>query len=178
MIAALAGRRIDAVDADVPRFPLSEVDKVRQRITKVFTKHRVNTLVCAGACGADLIALDVAAELGLHRHLILPTERQTFREESVVDRPGNWGNTFDRITDEIAEAGELTELRLGKGQEAFLEGNRAILKEAESLAESQSLSLLAVIVWDGAPRGEDDITNHFLVTAKKRGFSIIEVLTL
>ena len=178
MIAALAGRRIDAIDADVPRFPLPQVNYVRQQLRETLSAHTVSALVCAGACGADLIALDVAGELGLHRRLVLPTERQTFREESVTDRPGDWGGLFDKIANDTAKTNDLIELGLETDQQAFLTGNIAILDEAQSLAQDRKLGLLVIVVWEGTPRGEDDITFHFLKTAKNRGFSVAEVLTL
>lgn len=178
MIAALAGRRIDAADAVAPRFPLANLNVVRERLVTALKAQKVDTLVCAAACGADLLSLDVAGELGLRRRIILPASRATFREESVVDRPGEWGRLFDLITDEVTHSGDLMELSVGEGQQAFLKANRAVLDEAESLAAMDGFNALAIIVWDGSSRGVDDVTFDFLNTARERGFGIVEVLTL
>ena len=126
---------------------LSQIDHVHRQLKEVFDRHSVDVLVCAGACGADLVALDVARSLGIRRRIVLPTDRQAFREESVVDRPGSWGSLFDEIAAAAAESGDLVELTLGSGQQAFLSGNNAILDEAESLARERDVELLAIVIW-------------------------------
>ena len=92
MIVALAGRRIDKPDADAPRFPLTSVDLVRGRLHHLLSVKKVTTLVCSAACGADLLALAAARDLGIRRRVILPFTRERFRVTSVVDRPGDWGH--------------------------------------------------------------------------------------
>src|SRR5215471_3104187 len=90
-VVALAGRRIDVVGETNPRFPLECVPVVRERIREVLQKTRARVLVCSAACGADLLGMEVARELGMGVQVILPTARRTFRKTSVVDRPGDWG---------------------------------------------------------------------------------------
>jgi hypothetical protein len=63
-VAALAGRRVDAADAAAPRFPLANVGAVRERLKTLLRAQGSAALVCSAACGADLIALDVAGALG------------------------------------------------------------------------------------------------------------------
>ena len=41
-----------------------------------------------------------------------------------------------------------------------------------------SLSLIALVVWEGASRGADDNTNKFVALAQHSGFRIEQVLTL
>jgi hypothetical protein len=64
-VIALAGRRIDAPDAETPRFPLAAVPFVREQLDALFADRGATALVCSAACGADLVALDAATELGL-----------------------------------------------------------------------------------------------------------------
>ena len=71
-VAALAGRRIDAPDAKEARFPPANVARVRERIAAALREHDVVALVASAACGADLIALDEAAKLGIRRRIVLP----------------------------------------------------------------------------------------------------------
>ena len=68
-IVALAGRRIDAPGAAPPRFPVDNVEKVRSRLVEAFARLNVVHLVCSGACGADLVALEAAEQLGLRSHI-------------------------------------------------------------------------------------------------------------
>src|SRR5437879_1306075 len=96
-VIALGGRRIDAPDADPPRFPLKNVPIVRRRLAALLSAEHAEALVCSAACGADLIALEEAERLGLHRRIVLPFQPKRFRETSVTDRPGDWGSVFDRL---------------------------------------------------------------------------------
>jgi len=65
MIIALAGRRVDSADAKDPRFPLGNVERVRRLARAVLEEKGATALVSSAACGADLIALSEAGQLGL-----------------------------------------------------------------------------------------------------------------
>ena len=78
MVFALAGRRIDAAEAAVPRFPLRNAEAVSRRLRAVFEFHKPEALVCSAACGADLIALAEARPLLIRRRVILPFPRERF----------------------------------------------------------------------------------------------------
>lgn len=182
MIVALAGRRIDAPDADSPRFPLSSVELVRGRLHKLLSEKEATALVCSAACGADLLALSVAGDLGIRRRVILPFTREHFRETSVVDRPGDWGSMFGAICDEVSEQGDLVILGCSDDDEsAYSATSSAILNEAMRLQTSDKSrdehEILAVIVWEGASRGDDDETAAFAEQAGSRGFVVEEILT-
>ncbi len=94
MIIALAGRRIDEEGTDTPRFPLENIRFVRERLKTLFEENDAKALVSSAACGADLLALDVAGEPGLRRRIILPSKPEKFRKSSVTDRPRKWGEIF------------------------------------------------------------------------------------
>ena len=66
-VIALAGRRIDAADAAMPRFPLDKIPVVRELLAELLVQEHAVALVCSAACGADLIALEEAERLGLRR---------------------------------------------------------------------------------------------------------------
>ena len=97
MVIALVGRRIDPPDLAFPVFPYTAVQRVRKRIHDLLKDSDAKALVCSAACGANLIALEAAGELGIRRRIVLPFEPARFRETSVIDRPGDWGPAFDRI---------------------------------------------------------------------------------
>jgi len=177
-VAALAGRRIDAADAAAPRFPLANVDIVRDRLAALLGAQRIEALVCSAACGADLIALDVAGKLGLRRRVVLPFAPERFRETSVTDRPGDWGPLFDRVIGEIAATGDIVLLGLDEGDDdAYAAANDAILNEAEALAGDDPLQVVAVIAWEGGSRGQGDLTEAFATAARARNHPAHEVLT-
>jgi hypothetical protein len=162
MILALAGRRVDSADAKEPQFPLWNVETVRARARAVLQEKGATALVSSAACGADLIALWEAGQLGLRRRVILPFERRRFRETSVTDRPGEWGPLYDQVLDD----------------EAYSAANRAILDEALALAKADHTPAAAVLIWDGVSRGDHDLTEHFGAEARRRGLAVTEVPTI
>ena len=173
-MVALAGRRVDAADATEERFAPKRVDAVKERLKATLASSKATALVCAAACGVDLLALDAAGELGIRRRIVLPTNPEDFRASSVVDRPGAWGNLFDRIVADVKAKGDLVTHELGSGDDAYRAGNQAILNDAQALGGA----LEAWIVWNGMPRDESDITLHFADEAWKRKLRVRELLTL
>lgn len=165
---------MDAEGAAEPRFPLGSVGVVEERLRKGLVDAKVELLVCAAACGADLLALKVAGEVGIRRRIVLPKSKSTFRESSVVDRPGDWGALYDRIVGEVEAQGELVVRELGDGDAAYRAGNHAILDAAKAGGEA----LQAWIVWDGKARDQEDITLHFADEAWTRRLPLRELLTL
>jgi hypothetical protein len=195
VVVALAGRRIDAPDAESERFPAKNVADVRQRIRTLLAGRDVTTLVCAAACGADLLALDAAGDLGLRRRVVLPCPPGRFRETSVTDRPGLWGELFDRIIAAVDAVGDLVVLHISEHPEAaYATTNRAILDQAQAIARRcenlpsdqpgrtgqcgpSGVPVVAVAVWDRASRGEGDMTEDFIREAAARGLQVVDVPT-
>ena len=175
-VIAFSGRRIDAADADEVRFPESAESAVATRLRERFGKLSGGTIVSSAACGSDILALEVAGELGMDRHVILPFDRASFRETSVTDRPGDWGPRYDAILDDLP-AESVIVLRLAKGAGAYERTNNSILDLAVELAGRPG-DVRAVIAWNGATRGEGDITLQFAERARARGMDVSEVHTL
>jgi hypothetical protein len=180
MVIALAGRRIDAPGAEVNRFPLANVDKVKEDLRKFFISTRPDALVCSGACGADLIALEVAGSLNIRRSVVLPFDAALFKSTSVIDRPGDWGDLYDKICKDVVDEEKIQVLGYSEhDDEAYLKTNFGILKRAEALADKYEVSeIVAVLVWEGRPKDKDDITEHFKETAEKKNFKIEEIITI
>ena len=185
MIAALAGRRIDAAGATIPRFPDQNALAVVRRLRSCFEGRRISTLVCSAARGADLLALETAGELGIRRCVVLSSDVASFRASSVVDglteeHPGDyaWGTVFDRIVDTVRRNGDLIICaNEAVGHESYLAANIAILDYALRLA-LQPEEVLATIVWNLASRGPHDVTAAFRDEAMSRGFGIEDISTL
>ena len=145
----------------------------------MFKSHAAVALVSAPACGADLIALSEAGALGMRRRIVLPFDRQRFRETSVVDRPGDWGALYDEILDEVEDDENVVIVsKATSDEEAFAAANAAILDEAVIMARQLHLAACAALGWDGVSRGEHDVTEEFGAEARKRGLTVIEVKTV
>ncbi|MGH6630712.1 MAG: hypothetical protein ACREB3_13360 [Burkholderiales bacterium] len=179
MIIALAGRRVDAPDAEQKRFPAENAGRIQELIREALISVQARALVCAAACGADIIALEVAGELGLRRRVVLPYDKESFKRISVTDRPGDWGGRYDRILSEVEASGDLVDHDYDESEEAtYFAANHDILDAAEELAMETEQELVALVVWDGESRGEDDVTGHLLQEAKQRGLRTKELNTL
>lgn len=179
MIIAVAGRRIDAEDAKSARFPLKNVGLVQQRLDELFGREAATGLVSSGACGADLVALTVAAARHIRRRMVLPFGRDEFRASSVTDRPGEWGPVYDRVLAELEQTDDVVTLEgNAAGDAAYAAANEAILQEAATLARQGATDVLAVLVWEGAPRDGADMTAAFGDAAQRRGCRVEQVKTL
>ena len=178
MIIALAGRRVDAIDASQPRFPLRNVETVSIAVRALFKQHGATAIVSSAACGADLIGLSEAETLGLRRRIVLPFNREKFRDTSVVDRPGEWGEVYDRILDDVEANGDLVVIDSVPDDEAYSTVNRVILDEAIGLELERTEPVGTVLVWDGVSRGETDYTAEFGAEARKRELAVFEILTV
>ena len=179
MIVAIAGRRIDAANAEEPRFPLAMVDSVKRRLINCFSTFKVTHVIGSGACGADLLAMEAAQDLEIPGTMVLPFEADTFKFTSVTDRPGNWGAIYDRISRELKKSNQLIELDfVPDDPEAYRRTNFHILDHALKIASQPGKNpsvvtpheLLALIVWEGQPKNVDDTTYHFMLEAQKTKF--------
>lgn len=175
-VAALAGRRIDALGSSRRRFPLECVPIVRERLKRLFIAEKIGTVVCSAACGADLISLDIAHQLGLKSRIVLPFPVERFRQSSVTDRPGEWGDLFDRII-RCTPASDLVVLgRAIQPDEAYEAATQEIIRQA-TLAAAPSQPF-AIAVWEGKDRqGGTDATASFLRHARKAGMKTRTVRT-
>jgi hypothetical protein len=179
VIIAVAGRRIDAEGAKTPRFPLKNVALVQQRLDDLFGRGAATAVVSSGACGADLVALTAAGARHMRRRMVLPFSRDEFRASSVTDRPGEWGPVYDRVLAELERTGDVVTLEgHAAGDAAYTAANDAILQEATTLAQQGATDVLAVLVWEGAPRDGADMTATFGDEARKRGYRVEQVKTL
>ena len=175
-VAVLAGRRIDSDDSIKTRFPLTETENVANKLFQHFQDEKVKHLVCSAACGADIIAIEVANKLGIPTTIVLPFPRNIFKKISVSDRPGDWGDRFDRLIDVAQENNNLIELGFDPGDvKAFSKTNTWILNKA---LKSELPHKLAFVVWEGKPRGDDDFTAEFLNNAHSHGFKTKPILTI
>lgn len=170
---ALAGRRIDPPDAAQARFPPENIGLVAIRIARVLADLGAGRLVCSAACGADLLAIEAALELGLTEVcVVLPYAPGRFRASSVTDRPGPWGALFDRLL--AAPAVKLIDLGLAEaGDAAYDAANERILSEA---AKGPG-PVTVCIVSEGAPRGGRDHSFALAEGGAARGWEVRTIPT-
>jgi hypothetical protein len=177
-VLALAGRRIDAADAEERRFPPANEAMVAVRIRNMMVSAASQAVVCSAASGADILALEGAAQLGLGRRVVLPFSRRQFRATSVADRGGEWGRRFDSILQQLQNE-DILELNLqGGNNEAYATANAKIIDEAVGWASTTGRRALAMVVWNEFSRGETDLTDEFRRVAVDKKLEVIPVSTL
>jgi hypothetical protein len=178
MVIALAGRRIDAPNATEARFPPDRAAQVATEIRAALEKLNATAVVCSAACGADILALEAAGQLKIPRRVILPLARDRFRETSVADRPGDWGSRYDLILNEMKDDGEkVVLLGLAENSTTWTAANEHILMEAEAMAHELGTGVRALVVWEGKPRSDDDVTAHFKTEAERRDIPVTEIIS-
>jgi hypothetical protein len=179
-VVGVAGRRIDAEGARIARFPLKSVPKVEARLERHFAAWKPHRLVSSAACGADLLALTIAERRGIRSTIVLPFAPAQFKKTSVTDRPdGRWGPMFDSVISSAEASGQLQVLNSeGDSVAAYRAVNDAIWREVMAFAEVSQATPLAVIIWEGAKRGDEDLTAEFADAARRLGVQIEVVNTL
>jgi hypothetical protein len=156
-VIALAGRRIDAPDAHSSAFAIDSVAIVAARLRDLLKELDPTALVASAACGADLLALQIAGELGIRRRVVLPFDAARFRASSVTDL----------VTLSVA----------GDANAAYAAANEAILDQAQAVAGADG-NLIAAVVWEGErPPRDGDVTRDFAIAAVRRGFELRVVST-
>jgi hypothetical protein len=140
-------------------------------------EERLTLLVCAAAAGADLLALDVASELGIKCHVILPYDPPIFCERSVRDRGEYWVGLFDKLLPPISAQGGLTVLNLSLENDdaAYRETNQMLVEEARRKAHGGSA--IIILVWEGQSRGRDDFTGLLQSLGSQAGMRERVVMT-
>lgn len=178
LIIVLAGRRIDAENADYKRFPLNAVPRVKEQLKTFFAENNVSHLVSSGACGADLLAQDVADEMKIDRTIVLPFDATAFRKSSVTDRPGDWGTLYDRLTKKLLH--NLIILNYDPHDlEAYEKTNLELLNAAEKVSATyEKHDIVVLTVWEGKPKDKDDLTLGLQLEAKRRSLETKEINTL
>lgn len=166
-VVALAGRRIDAAGSSDRRFPIDRINQVRADLQSLFEQENVGFLVCSAACGADLIALDLAQKASIGYRIILPFSAERFRQSSVVDRPGDWGLLFDQIMRKVPRGALIVLPGVAADGDVYAGANKEIIRQAAITAAPDTA--LAIVVWEGQPRRGSDATASFLKLAEEAG---------
>jgi hypothetical protein len=175
-VLALAGRRVDAAGTAAKHFPAENVVNVRRDLEGLFRTWSIGVLVSSAACGADLLALDVARDLRVPSRIILAGDKEQFRLTSVTDRPGEWGPLFDALVTDAETRGSLVIVNRSGEESPYAKVTREILKTATEEASTLNAHFLAVAVWDGQKKRGDDHTAMFLELAREVGATVLPAI--
>ena len=89
-----------------------------------------------------------------------------------------WGECFDRVLEDLGPDEHVISLDYSvRSGTAYVATNQAILERAQLIASNMHEAVLAVVVWNGASRGEQDATLEFLRAAKQARLLITDIST-
>ncbi|MEO8304926.1 MAG: adenylate/guanylate cyclase domain-containing protein [Betaproteobacteria bacterium] len=94
-VLAFAGHLADAPDRATPRFPAGLELAVTAEIRRHLAGLNAPIVYASAACGADLIAIEVAIDLGVEVNIVLPFNRDDFVRTSVAVGGAGWTQRFD-----------------------------------------------------------------------------------
>jgi hypothetical protein len=179
---AAAGRRIDApgTPSATRRFPVEAEARVARDIADVLQRVHPDRVIASGACGADILIHEAAVSLGLQRYLILPFPVDAFRQRSVTDRGGKWGERFDALL-ETTDSSDLIILnhKTPTTDAQAAQGYRAVTTAIIDAAEEGRAGLRGILlVWERSrQRSPDDETARLAIAGDAQGWKRYEVFT-
>ncbi|HVN34206.1 MAG TPA: adenylate/guanylate cyclase domain-containing protein [Casimicrobiaceae bacterium] len=152
-VTAFAGHMIDAPDRSAPRFPAALEPAVGAAIRDRLARMHQPIVYTSAACGADLIAIEAALDLGAEVNVLLPFNRDDFIRTSVAVGGGGWTERFDAALSRASRVIAATE-ESHLGDDVLFEHAAMLVEGLTALRAAQletEPSLLCVL--DAAEQG-------------------------
>ncbi len=186
-VLLFTGHMIDKEDRKEPRFPKeleTEVKKeISDRVKKIIggvASSQKFIGISGGACGGDILFLEVCKELGIKTKMYLALPPDKFIIESVQFAGDTWVNRFYEIYEDadtqvsiLADTKEMPVWLQGHDGYSFWERNNLWLLNTALSYGGRNLTLLAV--WDGKGADGPGGTKHMIDEVKKRGAKSIVI---
>ncbi|HEY2968299.1 MAG TPA: adenylate/guanylate cyclase domain-containing protein [Casimicrobiaceae bacterium] len=110
-VLAFAGHMIDAPDRSRPRFPAALAPAVAAAIRERLSRLHLPVVYTSAACGADLIFVEAALDIGAEVNVVLPFDREDFIRTSVAPGGDGWAARFDHALSRATRVIMATEER-------------------------------------------------------------------
>ena len=95
-VLVFAGHMVDVPGRSEPRFPAALAPAVDVAIRERLARLHQPIVYASAACGADLICIEAALDVGAEVNIVLPFDRDDFLRTSVAVGGGVWVDRFDR----------------------------------------------------------------------------------
>ena len=162
-VLVFTGHMVDHHDRASPRFPLGLEPAVRAAIGGALRRIAPLAAYGSAACGADILCLELAQEIGSEIHVVLPFPADEFRRTSVESAPGDWGPRFDRLLEAAGSVTIASDHRATGSTATFEYSNLMMTGLARLRAELLDTSLHGLAIWDreatGAPSGSTSLVS-------------------
>lgn len=147
-VLTFTGHMVDAVDRSVPRFAPSLEPAAREAIRDRLASIRPLAAYGSAACGADILCLEAAQQVGAEIHIVLPFPPEEFRRTSVEIAPGNWGSRFDRLLEAAHSLTIASDFRATGSVATYEYANLMMTGLARLRAQLLDTRLAALAVWN------------------------------
>lgn len=168
------GHMIDAAHRAEVRFPaskeLSVMDEVRKQISQELKVYTFTKAIAGGACGGDILFLEVCVKLGIPTEMCLALPPEEFKKNSVSFAGGNWDDRFDRLTEKIPVLILPAEKNNDSEQNIWAATNAWMLERSVE-AGTDGCTLIAL--WNGKGGDGKGGTEHMIQMAKEKCAHII-----
>jgi class 3 adenylate cyclase len=151
-VVVFAGHLIDRSGRAEPRFPPALEPVVRRAIRERLRPIGAGFGYSSAGCGADILFLECLRELNVETHIVLPYDRDQFRDDSVDIVPGaDWAARYARQLAGAKEVITASEHRMAEGSMSFEYGFLVLDGTAGVRADELDTDLVCMAVWDGKP---------------------------
>ena len=174
-VVVFTGNMIDQPDRPSPRFSRAMEPAVRAALRERLTAIAPLAAYGSAACGADLLCLEIARELGGETHVVLPFPPAEFRRASVDFAAGDWGERFDRALAAADSVTVASDHRASGSAATFEYANLILTGLGKLRAQVLDTSLRALAVWDPEARGAAGGSASLVSLWEERGFAVDHV---
>jgi len=175
-VIVLSGHMIDRPDRRTPRFPPSAEPVVTSAIRDALRVWRVGShtlVISGGACGADIIGVEQALDLGTEAWLLVALPEEDFVRRSVRHDGTSWEARYRSLRRRCpAWFHGAVDGHPDARENAFERNNDWCLDVGCSKARGR---LQALVVWDGLSTDDSGGTADFVERARRRGAVIAVV---
>jgi hypothetical protein len=175
-VLVYTGHMIDHEERPSPRFPAQAeaavAGAIRQRLAEIWPV----AVYGSAACGADILCLEAALDLGVEMHVTLPFPPAEFREFSV-DFPatGDWGKRFDRLMEAADSLTITSENRASGSASTFRYANIVMTGLCRLRADLLGTSAIGLALWDGRAGDGDGGTAAAVDLWRRRGMGVVTI---
>jgi hypothetical protein len=169
VIVVYAGRR-----PSDEGFPDARRDEVAARIRRLLAGMQPRMIVGSAAAGADLLTLKEGVAVGATAQIVLAGTRDEFRESSVADVGGDWGQLFDRILDHPESSVMSTDRVIGDDEATYGAATEKIWTLGKSLLEENE-GLVVLVVARPRDAGVHDHSEDLVIRQQLDGGVVLRI---
>jgi class 3 adenylate cyclase/tetratricopeptide (TPR) repeat protein len=153
-VLAFSGHMIDAADRSEIRFPAALAPAVSAAIRQRLAGLHQPVIYTSAACGADLLCIEAALDIGAEVNVVLPFARDDFVRTSVAIGGEGWLGRFDAALARVARVIPATDESY-LGDDVLFDHAAWLLEGLAALraAQLQTVPVLLCVIDAAAPGG-------------------------